>query len=97
MSDNVRPADSDYESERRNSPRPPEKQNKHYQTALFMGGGHWAATSTASGDTKLENVTNLDQTLMPEPLEHGDKEGEIAEEGSTTIDAEVIRVAIVKV
>ena len=43
------------------------------------------------------SVTNLDQTLMPELLDHGDKERETEEEGSTTIDAEVMRVTIVKV
>ena len=96
MSDKIKSIDSDYESERRNSPRPSETQAKHYQTALFMGGGHWSATTSARGESKPENVTNLDQTLVPEPSDYMDKESENNEE-NTTIEAEVMRVTVVKV
>ena len=96
MSDSVKPADSDYESERRNSPRPHESLSKHYQTALFMGGGHWCSTTSGREDHKNEIVSNLDHTLVPEPLDYGDKVKETQEE-TTSIEAEVMRVSVVKV
>ena len=96
LSDSVKPVDSDYESEKRNSPRPQERHSKHYQTALFMGGGHWSVSSSARGDDKNETVTNLDHTLVPEPLDYGDKVKETLEE-TTSIEAEVMRVSVVKV
>lgn len=96
LSDSVKPADSDYESEKRSSPRPQERHSKHYQTALFMGGGHWSVSSSARGDDKNETVTNLDHTLIPEPLDYGDKVKETLEE-TTSIEAEVMRVSVVKV
>ena len=97
LSDSVKPADSDYESERRNSPRPHESLSKHYQTALFMGGGHWCSTTSGREDHKNEIVSNLDHTLVPEPLDYSDKEIVTPQDDTTSIEAEVLQVKIIKV
>ena len=89
-------SDSDHESSRRTSPRPFDGKNCHYQTALFMGGSHWAAAS-ACGDSKQENVQQLDNTLTAVPFDDGDFESNDPGESNSVIEAEVICVKTVKV
>ena len=96
MSDKLK-VDSENESSRRSSPRQLESQTYQYQAALFRGGGHWSAASSACGDIKNECDENLDQTVRPTPLDNGDREKEDPEEGHTSIEADVLCVKIVKV
>ena len=99
LSENSKSSSSENGPLRRTSPRPYENQSHHFQAALFRGGSHWSAVSSAAtaGDQENdEEYQTLDQTVT-QSTNSGDHETELAEEGSTSIDAEVTQVTIVKV
>ena len=99
LSENSKSSSSENGPLRRPSPRPYEHQSHHFQAALFRGGSHWSAVSSAAaaGDQEYEEeYQTLDQTIT-QSNNSGDHETEVAEEGSTSIDAEVTQVTIVKV
>ena len=99
LSENSKSSSSENGPPRRPSPRPYEHQSHHFQAALFRGGSHWSAVSSTApaGDQEYEEgYQTLDQTIT-QSTNSGDHETELAEEGSTSIDAEVTQVTIVKV